>query len=414
MEDEHNGLLTIDLPFLEENGLDLHLSESASITPRCIIEKQYLLGKEKFDLALECFIKEQNKQVEKEIKSVSRIYEETNKRLMELDCIFKQTSSYDKLMLRLGASITEMKTAEEAQSYLDIKLEESFTEEQKAIRSKNKKLNNAEKKKLTEEKGILSQTLDNIKYEYDSLVAMKSYLGQTKFESSGVIALKTYRGNGNYNYENDNTVVKRFALIAENLCQLTNYGLVSNTMHPLEKILLQSAFSELDTIGGVIFDIFVRTVDQKIAKCKDKDYPETHSVVLWREQDQFFLLDPSSSTFSSKLVDEIGNIVKKSVQTIDGVLYGTGEKNIGRNEKDARDCIDIAVKIILELYYQTNIFPKKDIKNKIKDTFCQLSTEPNFAKHLVLQSKNRQLREFTSASSDIRHLALRVANSVIK
>lgn len=314
-----------------------------------------------------------------------------------------------------------MKTAQEAQMELNSNLENSFTQEQLDLRSKNDISDKKICKKLNEEKQSLVQELDGINYSYSSLIDMSSHLNdpQNLFKNLvNKIALRTYIGNGNYYHDNAETVVKRFALIAEELPQLIDCGLTSSVMHPLEKILFQSAFLELKQIdsgiGGVVIDVFVRTENQKIAKYENANYPETHSVLLWKDKEKFFLLDPSNSTFSSSLADEIQHIIGVNIQTRDGNLYGAGEKTIGREEAHARGCIDIAVKVILELTYQTNVFPNKDIKTKIRDTFCQLSTEPNYAKHFVTQSKNRHLREFTSSSSDIRHIALKVANSVIR
>lgn len=54
----------------------------------------------------------------------------------------------------------------------------------------------------------------------------------------------------------------------------------------------------------------------------------------------------------------------------------------------------------------------KAVEQKIEDTFCQLSSEPKFAKHFKSNSKNKQLREFTSSSVDIRQFAINVANAI--
>ena len=77
----------------------------------------------------------------------------------------------------------------------------------------------------------------------------------------------------------------------------------------------------------------------------------------------------------------------------------------------ARDCIDIAVKIILEMSYQTEENEKKKVISRLDETFVQLSTENQFANHFSKFS-NRQLRELTATSADIRHIALKVAKAI--
>lgn len=50
---------------------------------------------------------------------------------------------------------------------------------------------------------------------------------------------------------------------------------------------------------------------------------------------------------------------------IKGALYSTGEKKSGRGNEDARDCIDIAVKIVLELRAQIESDKNKKITKKL-------------------------------------------------
>ena len=95
------------------------------------------------------------------------------------------------------------------------------------------------------------------------------------------------------------------------------------------------------------------------------------------------------------------------VKSIEGVLYGNGKKPVGRIDGTARDCIDIAVKIILEMYYKTEENAKKKVISRLDETFVQLSTENQFSKF-----SNRQLRELTATSADIRHMALKVAKAI--
>lgn len=56
MEDEHSGLLPIELTFPEESNLDITaLSESTSITPR-VLEKEYTPNQEQLNSILNYFI----------------------------------------------------------------------------------------------------------------------------------------------------------------------------------------------------------------------------------------------------------------------------------------------------------------------------------------------------------------------
>lgn len=84
---------------------------------------------------------------------------------------------------------------------------------------------------------------------------------------------------------------------------------------------------------------------------------------------------------------------------------------MGRIDGTARDCIDIEVKIILEMSYQTEENAKKKVIARLAETFAQLSTEKKFTKHFIKDS-DRQLRELTATSSDIRHMALKVAKAI--
>lgn len=166
---------------------------------------------------------------------------------------------------------------------------------------------------------------------------------------------------------------------------------------------------------GVVCDIFVR-VDNRISIADDGSdgiIPETHCIALWKEKDTLYLIDPSNSNFSSPLIEEIKLIWGSDsvVKSIEGVLYGNGKKPVGRIDGTARDCIDIAVKIILEMSYQTEENAKKKVISRLDETFVQLSTENQFANHFSKFS-NRQLRELTATSADIRHIALKVAKAI--
>ncbi|MEM6338487.1 MAG: hypothetical protein AAF673_00985 [Pseudomonadota bacterium] len=233
------------------------------------------------------------------------------------------------------------------------------------------------------------------------------------------IMLKTYQENAGLLGSDDNLEVIRFALVAENLRGMEGQSLISDMLHPLEVVLLNEALHQLkmfpEKTGGVVCDIFVR-VDNKISTAddgSDRHIPETHCIALWKENDTLYVIDPSNSNFSSPLIEEIKIIwgSDEVIKSIDGVLYGNGKKPVGRIDGTALDCIDIAVKIILEMSYQTEKDAKKKVDYRLAKTFMQLTTENKYAKHFSKNS-DRQLRELTSTSADIRHLSLKVAKAI--
>ena len=194
-------------------------------------------------------------------------------------------------------------------------------------------------------------------------------------------------------------------------------------MHPIEISLLKNAFACLEKIstfsGGVICDIFVKSADHKIDSIQrqegsDISTPEIHSIVFWKEGLEIMLVDPSDEKFSVNLIEDIRIVAKQftfvKVSTGGyGIIYGHDGKTVGREINQSRDCIDIAVKIILELSYQTEHCKK--IQDKMKNMLAQISTIGKYSSHFIKES-NKQLREFRSTSSETRHLTLKVAKSM--
>lgn len=232
------------------------------------------------------------------------------------------------------------------------------------------------------------------------------------------IMLKTYQQDAGLPGSEVNTEVTRFALVAENLRGMEGQSLIADILHPLEVVLMREALNQLRTSAnptcGVVCDIFVR-VDNRISTAEDDSgtMPETHCVAFWKEKDTLHLIDPSNSSFSSPLINEIMLIwgSDKVIQSIDGVLYGNGKKPVGRDDGTARDCIDIAVKIVLEMSYQTEVNREKKVGSRLAGTFAQLSTENQFAKHFS-KGSDRQLRELTATDVNIRHMALKIARAI--
>ncbi len=237
--------------------------------------------------------------------------------------------------------------------------------------------------------------------------------------NTGIILIKLYQENKGMDDFKESTEVKRFTLVAEKLSHLVNQPLTNNILHPIEIILFKEAintlFAQEGVSSGVVCDIFVRK-NNKIPVTQDPDIVEIHSVVLWKEYNdgdsKLYLIDPSNPDFSSDLIDQIISLNNINItQGVESKLYQAAQKqSIGREKAQARDCIDISVKIILELTYQTKVFPNKLINMKFKDTFSQISSDPAYAEHL-LNNSIKQIREFTSTSDDLRHLVLQVARN---
>lgn len=212
----------------------------------------------------------------------------------------------------------------------------------------------------------------------------------------------------------DGVEVKRFALVAENLNGIAEMPLTADVMHPLEAILMTEAISELskyDEPHGVLCDIFVRAEGTVIATGLREGLPETHCVALWREEQNIYLIDPSNSNFSQSLVNEMDLLTPDFIfySNTKGALYGSGDKRIGRVDGTARDCIDIAVKIIFEMIYQRSTNPDADLQTRTDNMLLQLSTENTYAPHFMKAKTkmiNRQFRDLTATSSEVRARAL--------
>ena len=129
-------------------------------------------------------------------------------------------------------------------------------------------------------------------------------------------------------------------------------------LHPLEMIIINKALSDLTAQKQtVLIDIFARDDKEQIRFDEKTNLPETHTVVLYKNDDSnIIVIDPSNSTFSKYLASEISNLLVK-VELMDQTLKAftnelkiyTPSKNIGPNPEQYRDCIDIAVKIAFGL-----------------------------------------------------------------
>lgn len=158
------------------------------------------------------------------------------------------------------------------------------------------------------------------------------------------------------------------------------------------------------------FELKIDTIS--VATDRIGDLPEIHSVALWKENGKLYLIDSNSSKFSSPLIDEIQSIWGGDViKSLEGVLYGNSKKPVGRVDGTSRNCIDMAVKIVLELFCQIELYPAKSVDARLQNSFVQLSTENSFTKHFSKNS-DRQIREFRATSSEVRHMALKIAKAL--
>lgn len=412
-EERGGGIFSLPKLVLPGEGVDLEgvletlLSESGSITPRTIKGEggvnEVMLGP-----VLEEIIAHQKPIIEARIDKLKEKHAKIVDQLREVEA---ERESFE--AAKVSGDISQAKTKSEIMEKVVLSRDlgkeldtivEDFRTLERMIKALELRIGSTLPEEIIE--GDKSEELD-----------LSASSGGINYKAP--IMLKTYQENAGLPGSEDNLEVLRFALVAENLRGMEGQSLISDMLHPLEVVLLNEALHQLkmfpEKTGGVVCDIFVR-VDNKISTVDDgsgRNIPETHCIALWKEEGKLFLIDPSNSNFSSPLIEEIKIIwgSDEVIKSIDGVLYGNGKKPVGRIDGTARDCIDIAVKIILEMSYQTEEKEKKKVIARLSETFTQLSTEKKFTKHFIKDS-DRQLRELTATSADIRHMALKVAKAI--
>lgn len=129
-------------------------------------------------------------------------------------------------------------------------------------------------------------------------------------------------------------------------------------LHPLEIITTIKAISFMvEEKKTALIDIFARDDKEQIQFDIKTKLPETHTIVLYKNNDNnIIVIDPSNSTFSKYLASEMSNLLvsgKLMDQTLrvptNEIKIYTPSKNIGPNPDQYRDCIDIAAKIAFGL-----------------------------------------------------------------
>lgn len=140
------------------------------------------------------------------------------------------------------------------------------------------------------------------------------------------------------------------------------------TLHPIEQDALTHALNFLTTPNNPVHTAAVDIFDRNLA--------QTHTVVLWRNNNMVTLIDPSRQQFSDRLFDYMcalpGQQQYDRVRIAGDTVYGSGGNPIGLVTEsgilpqqlqqlnpqiqqqlspngNARDCIDIALKLIYEL-----------------------------------------------------------------
>ena len=178
--------------------------------------------------------------------------------------------------------------------------------------------------------------------------------------------------------------VTRYGVDVTNITtSLPNAFITRNDPHPIESVLfglVQGAFLDATHSEAyhtqphkisypdnvVLMDIFVRSDKDKATTspdyCKmsydERAYVETHTVVLlYANKDTLYLIDPNNSAYSrwligSSIINNDGdpfNIVMPFSNSYEIYKRGDNGKRVVGVFPDARDCVDISVKLAFEL-----------------------------------------------------------------
>lgn len=197
-------------------------------------------------------------------------------------------------------------------------------------------------------------------------------------------------------------------------------------LHPLEVKIVQSAITSLQ-LGKqktALIDIFARDDKEQIQFDTKTKLPETHTVVLYKNTtNEYIIIDPSNSSFSSHLASKsnnnlIGDSIKIIAAEKELKIYSPASKdNIGPNPNQYRDCIDIAVKLAfglnkidtIDIKDLTNLESIQEITNNshigkyipsLPDEFSlriKQASETKIVKHVssLLEYIDKQLKSFS-------------------
>jgi hypothetical protein len=188
-------------------------------------------------------------------------------------------------------------------------------------------------------------------------------------------------------------------------------------LHPIERFLLDKAICYLNTNQSrhvVLVDILALE-DDGFTKIKAMEL-ETHTIVICKFQDRFYLIDPTTKKFSERISKAYTNpSVKVTNYSIDdfyrtkGVV--TGYSSItDLNSNSYRDCIDIGVKIgiVLEEGFATGM----DFEKAFAAAKGMLSNSEKNSDYLVKKGDNPVIRAMQSTNKDIRMQAAKLIRDI--
>ena len=223
--------------------------------------------------------------------------------------------------------------------------------------------------------------------------------------------------------------IKRFGMNPAAIQGAANYEIAADRLHAIEAHLLGKALEELQDKKSaqnagkseyannvVLIDIFAREKTKTVIRADEMHpiYPETHTVALWKKTDDVaVLIDPNNRKFSDHFErDGVPKIMMTSGLPGNS-LYNRGSISSAYSKYDvqqpaARDCIDLAVKIGLELNVQQ--LKETDVKVMEAKTYQMLTNQFRVNKKLGRRLNNTVMREPQSSTAEVRE---ETANYVI-
>lgn len=237
-----------------------------------------------------------------------------------------------------------------------------------------------------------------------------------------------------YSADGGSIIVKRFVIDPEATRDQIGQSFIIGRLHDAERPLFEKAFEQIIDFSEavVLVDIFKRDSsnsphdEYKITKDEKRNKAEIHTICLWKSQvNKIFIIDPSNSSFSNHLVrsrllsDLHGELLNNNVK-IEIMQHQGGSKNrpdpkfysssfgrrIGISNYDARDCIDIAVKIAFTIVREKGC-EESNIQKKIN----LLSNSSAVNRGLGIENEIL-LRELQSSDSNKRSQTLDKLNSI--
>jgi hypothetical protein len=91
-----------------------------------------------------------------------------------------------------------------------------------------------------------------------------------------------------------------------------------------------------------------------------------HCTSLWKLKSKtYIILDPNQPSFSSPLIE----LMKKFIPDIDLILFNNTLYD-SENYEEKRDCLDLSIKIGLEINVKQNVLNKEELVTHIYEMFC--------------------------------------------